>query len=306
MSLKGSMLGMGSEFRNVIQKVAEKQFTGHRGTFYGTDKILGYVCNIHDADDEDDELRGTVDVQEYNCDSEDVNGQPIGFHEGVYLSAVQNNKSGYLIIPQLYSDVVIVQDPSTMEEYVVMCSHVSISRLQVHDEITNTVTEYEDFVESDDGLENDYDELEETGNKSTVTQTAAGFEESVVDADGNELKTSKTSQQKEITVGDTTIHIDGEKVTIETSGNVTFTVGGTTIEEKDGSVEINTDKAEIKTSTANIEGNTVTVKGSTVELTGGMLKTKGTSSVDLNGPFNAIKVCPFSGAPHCGSQVSGT
>lgn len=304
MSLRGKMLGMGNEFRDVIQGVARNGMTSHHGGIYGTDRILGYVCNIHDADD--DELCGTIDVQEYDCDAEDVNGQPIGFHEGVFLSSIQNNKSGCLIIPQLYSDVIIQQDPTTHEEYVVMYSHVSISKLQVHNEITNTVTEYEDFVETDNGLEKDYDELEETGNKSTITQTANGFEESIVNKDGDELKTSKTAQQKDITVGDTKIHIDGDKVTIETSGNVTFKVGGSTIEEKDGTIDIKTDTANIKTSTANIEGSTVKVKGSNVEITGGNLKMKGTSTTDLNGPFNAIKMCPFSGAPHSGSQVSGT
>ncbi len=306
MSLKGKMLGMGNEFRDLIQEVSRTGMEGHRKVVLGTEKIIGYVCAIHDEDDEEEELRGTIDVQEYNSDEEDVNGQPIGFHSGVLLSAIQHNNSGYLIVPQLYSDVMISIDPETYDEYVVMYSHVSVYKLQVHDEITNTVTEYEDFSESDDGLEKDYDELDETGNKSTVTQTAKGFEESIVDEDGNELKTSKTAQQKEITVGDTKIFIDGEKVTIETSGNVTFKVGGSTIEEKDGTVDIKTDTANIKTTTANIEGNSVKVKGKNVEITGGNLKTKGASSVDLNGPFNAIKVCPFSGAPHCGSQVSGT
>ena len=187
-----------------------------------------------------------------------------------------------------------------------MYSHVSIFKLQVHDEITNTVTEYKDFVETDEGLEKDYDELEETGNKSTITQTSKGFEESIVNEGGDELKTSKTAQQKDITVGDTKIHIDGSQVTIETSGNVTFKVGGSTIEEKDGTIDITTDTANIKTSTANIEGDNVTVKGSQVKITGGNLETAGASNTDLSGPFNAIKVCPFSGAPHCGSKVSGT
>lgn len=304
--MKGKMLGKGAEFRDAIQQAALHGMVDHKGGVYGTGRIIGYVCAIHDEDEGDEELMGTVDVQEYNCDSDDVNGDPIGFHPRVLLSAIQNNKTGYFIVPQLYSDVVIQQDPTTHEEYVVMYSHVSIYKLQVHDEITNTVTEYEDFSESDDGLEKDYDELEETGNKSTVTQTAQGFEESIVNKDGDELKTSKTAQQKEITVGDTKIHIDGENVTIETSGNVKFTVGGSKIDVKDGTIDIETDTANVKASTINAEGDNIKVKGSQVEITGGNLTTKGTASTDLNGPFNAIKMCPFSGAPHCGSKVSGT
>ena len=283
MALRGKMLGMGSEFRDAIQAVAKSGMSSHRGGVQGTDRILGYVCAIHDIDDEDDELRGTIDVQEYDCDSENVNGQPIGFHEGVFLNAIQNNKSGYYIIPQLYSDVVIQQDPSSHEEYVVMYSHVSVFNLQVHDEIIHTVTEYEDFNESDDGLEKDYDELEEMGKKSTIVQTADGFEETITDSDDNELKTVKTAQQKVITVGDTTITIDGDKVTIETKNGV-----------------------NIKSDNANIEGDNVTVKGSSVKITGGTLEVKGTSNTDGLGPFNIIKACPFSGALHGGSQVSGT
>ena len=108
---KMSMLGMGEQFRDVIQAVAQSGIKDHNGNLCGTGRIVGYVCNIHDENDPDEELRGTIDVQEYNCDSEDFNGQAVGYHEGVQISAVQDNKSGLLIVPQLYSDVVIVQDP---------------------------------------------------------------------------------------------------------------------------------------------------------------------------------------------------
>ena len=122
---------------------------------------------------------------------------------------------------------------------------------------------------------------------------AFGRKESVRD------KEEKTVEHKIITVGDTKITIDGENVSIETSGKVSFIIGGTTITEEDGSVKIKTDSCEIK-------GSDIKVDGGNVTITGGNLKTKGVSSTDLQGPFNAIKVCPFSGAPHCGSSVSGT
>lgn len=51
----------------------------------------------------------------------------------------------------------------------------------------------------------------------------------------------------------------------------------------------------------------VTVKGETVKVTGGKLKVSGSSSPRMTGgPFNAIKMCPFTGAPHCGDTVTGT
>lgn len=103
----------------------------------------------------------------------------------------------------------------------------------------------------------------------------------------------KTVEHKIITVGDTTITIDGENVIIETSGKVSFKVGGTTITEEDGSVNIKTDKAKIETSSCEIKGSDVKVDGTSVTITGGTLKTKGVAATDLNGPFNAIKVCPL-------------
>ncbi len=63
--------------------------------------------------------------------------------------------------------------------------------------------------------------------------------------------------------------------------------------ESDGNVEI-TSKKEM------------TLKAQTTKLTGGQLECNGTASPSGSGPFCAIPVCPFSGAPQCGSQVSGT
>lgn len=291
--LKGKMLGRAAEFRDAIQQAAFFGMIDDKGGVHGTGRTIGYVCAIHDEEEGDEELMGTVDVQEYNCNAKDVSGNPIGFHRGVMLSAIQNNPTGYYIVPQMYSDVIIQQDPITHDEYVVMYSHVTVFKLQVHDEITNTVTEYEDFVETgEEGIAKDYDELDETGNKSTVTQTAKGFVESIVNPEGDELKTVRTAKDKTITVGDTKVYIDGENVTVETSGNVNFTVGGSSIDMVDGKIIV--------------KGDNIVVDGTQVEITGGNLTTKGVSNTDLSGPFNSIKMCPFSGAPHCGSKVSGT
>ena len=91
--------------------------------------------------------------------------------------------------------------------------------------------------------------------------------------------------------------------------NSTVTISGDSVVDVTG-------KSEVKIggdSTINVSGNSdITVSGNTtlnspkVTVTGGQLITKGKSNTDLNGPFNAIPMCPFSGAPHCGSTVSGT
>lgn len=280
------------------------------GAVNGTSKISGYVCKIHGDDDPDEELRGTVDVQEYAYRAEDYNGDAAGFHEGVLISSVQGNQ-GYKIVPCMFSEVIIMQDPSTLQWYVTMYSHVTIIDLKAHDEVNIEVTEYEPFEESDDGLAKDYDELEETGKKSSVRHTATSISTAVmVDEEG--LTQEITSERKTIEVGDTKILIDGEHVTIETSKQVQFKIGDTTITEEDGKVSVKSDEVsvecstcKVKADTTDVDGGTVNVKGD-VTINGGSLKTQGTSNTDLNGPYNAIKVCPFSGAPHCGSSVSGT
>lgn len=297
MTTRGRANEIRRAYRDFIQRTALRGQLDSEGNLLGTRKITGYVAKIHE--DDDDELKGTIDVQEFNYDAkDDEDFEGAGLHEGVRLCATQTNEGGVLIVPLLFSEVVITQNPSDQEEYVIGWSHAKAIQLDSHETIHFGVTEYEDFVETEDGLEKDYNELEETGKKTSTDYTA----ESIVDeitVDGEGLFQEKTADKKTITVGDTKITIDGSQVTIETSGNVTFKVGSSTIEEKDGSISVKAD-------TANIEGNSIKVKGSNVEVTGGNLKVRGASSADLNGPFNSIKVCPFSGAPHCGSQVSGT
>lgn len=48
------------------------------------------------------------------------------------------------------------------------------------------------------------------------------------------------------------------------------------------------------------------VKSTETTFTGGTVKCGGSVTPDGNGPFCGIKICPFTGAPQCGSQVSGT
>ena len=57
----------------------------------------------------------------------------------------------------------------------------------------------------------------------------------------------------------------------------------------------------------NIEVNgNATINSPKVKITGGELEVTGTSNNDMSGPFNCIPTCPFSGAPHSGSKVTGT
>lgn len=310
MSLSGEINKYSGDIKRAIGKIAQSNIAPGDGIVRGTKKILGYVCAIH----EDGDLAGTVDVQEFEYIPGEYDTPGAGHHAGVLLSAIQDNPDGYLIVPMLYSEVVIVQNPLDNQEYVLMYSHAKRMQLLAHSiegeddgEVKIGVTETEKFSESDDGLEKDFNELEPTKNATSTTYTAKTITDKVISPDDEEGFTEeKTFEQKTITVGDTKIIIDGENVSIETSGKVSFKIGGTEITNEDGKVSIKTDEAKIETTNCEIKGSDIKVDGASVTITGGTLKTQGVAATDLNGPFNAIKVCPFSGAPHCGSSVSGT
>lgn len=82
-------------------------------------------------------------------------------------------------------------------------------------------------------------------------------------------------------------------IKIDKSGNINIKAGGKLGLTIEGSAEV-----ECKGS--------ATIKAPSVKITGGKLETKGTAGTDMNGPFNCIPTCPFTGAPHSGSIVSGT
>ena len=320
MSLTGEIHKKSGEIREAVNKIAKMGLIGLDGMPIGTKKIMGYVCAINIEGD----FAGTIDVQEFNYEPDEYATQGVGFHKGVFLSAIQDNTDGVLIVPQLYSEVVIVQNPYDGKEYVLMYSHAKKIQWQAHSnesddggEIVIGVTEVEDFVETDDGLDKDFNELEPTKNKTLTRYTSKEITTQITSPDDEEgFQESTTFEDRMIKVGDTEIYLDGENVTIKTTklvsfkvgdnttiqqedGKVTITVGSTTITEEDGKVNINTQNC-------NVKGNQIEVNGTQVKITGGQLTVQGQSGVDMNGPFNPIKACPFSGAPHCGSIVTGT
>lgn len=153
-----------------------------------TSRISGYVTKIHT--DENDELYGTVDVQEYN-DSLANNqakdeGLPVGLHEGVFLSAIQNNDNGLIAIPYLNSDVVIATDPDTLKEYVVAYSHADTVQIDTHTKTIIGVTETKEFEESEDSP--DVDQLEKTGLHAHTEYTKEHAKTEVAKSDKNEEK----------------------------------------------------------------------------------------------------------------------
>lgn len=235
--------------KKAIQRIA---LQGHvdpsSGAWHDSARITGYVAKIHD--DESDELFGTVDVQEYNTRAfvQEENDVQFGYHEGVYLSALQNNKEGYLIIPKLYSEVTIALDPESRKEYVVMFSHVDLIQLDSHDKISIGVREREEFDNDEDG--DDIDELELTGiatnvafTKDSITTTVVADKDGkntvtqVMDADGlkqtiGDDKSSQTMTQQEII-----LEHDKANVTLDDS-QAKVEMGKSSVVVEDGTVYV--------------------------------------------------------------------
>lgn len=203
-----------------------------------TSRISGYVTKIHT--DENDELYGTVDVQEYN-DSLANNqakdeGLPVGLHEGVFLSAIQNNDNGLITIPYLNSDVVIATDPDTLKEYVVAYSHADTVQIDTHTKTIIGVTETKEFEESEDSP--DVDQLEKTGlhahteytkehAKTEVAKSDKNEEKSIFEVTADQIKAQHDKAQivldakeilakynaKEIVINDKGVYLGSEKAT---------------------------------------------------------------------------------------------
>lgn len=162
-----------------------------------TNKISGYVVKVHT--DPGDELCGTVDVQEYLSDLSEKqsldNDIAVGLHEGVYLSAIQNNENGLVIIPYLYSDVVITTDPETLREYVIQYSNADTVQIDAHNKVVIGVTETKEFEENEDSP--DVDELEKTGlyARTTYTPTSALMEVAKGESDADKSNIEVTADQ---------------------------------------------------------------------------------------------------------------
>lgn len=283
MSLRGQINKINGNFANAVHNAAMRGNMDAQGGIYGTRKIIGYVCNVHGLDDEDEGLRGTIDVQEYEYEQDEDKYEGAGHHQGVLCSAIQNNKSGFYVMPTMYSDVVIVQDPVTMEEYVLMCSHVDVIQLQSHQSIKVGVVETEEFQESDGETENpDYDELEETGNAACTEYNKERIIHSVKTKDG-EITITQTAEKIDVVAKDTTLSVSAD--------------GKVTLSAKEVSISSST---SLKTTSPQ-----TTIDGSQVEVTGSSFIRKGTANVDGLGGFCGIPVCPFTGAVHTGSTIAG-
>lgn len=128
-----------------------------------------------------------------------------------------------------------------------------------------------------------------------------------IDSEGNMDINMRTNSTINI-AGGSTINITGKStVNIESDSNVTISGNSTVDVSGDNTITAGSNVSLSISGNADISvsGNT-TLDSPTVTITGGTLKVTGTSSTSMDGPFNCIPTCPFSGAPHSGSTVTGT
>lgn len=206
--------------RESIERIAHHKLMNSKNTIKGTRKITGYVAKINT----DGELAGTIDVQEYLNDVGTAlpndDGVRLGYHQGVYLSSLQDNSNGFLIVPKLYSDVVIFSDPASRREYVVMVSHVDVIRLDAHDTITVGVREREAYDEGDENGKT-VEELDDTGvfsqtsyTKNSVMTEVQGEDDanhSSLLIDGEKIEAVAGDDKSSLKVSQEQVHIKHDK-----------------------------------------------------------------------------------------------
>lgn len=255
-------LSCNQTIREAIRKIAWKGMVSQStGAINGTGKVTGYVAKIHT----DDELAGTIDVQEYvQLAVEETEETKQGYHEGVLLSAIQDNSKGLVIIPKMYSDVIVSQDPETGAEYVTMYSHVDVIQLDAHETITVGVKEREAFDESDEESP-DVDELEETGVFTKTTYTKDSITSEVHKSKDADASTETlTGEKYELSVDDgkTTESLDKDKF------NLSVSEGSTTISADKDQIDMKRENAEVTIKSdkavAKVGGSSVAVKDGTV------------------------------------------
>lgn len=237
--------------REAIRSIALKGIVNKQtGVVRGTSKVTGFVAKIHK--DESDELFGTIDVQEYaDWSVSETDDAKFGYHEGVLLTAIQKDNQGYVIIPKLYSDVIVSKDPDSNNEYVTMFSHVDLIQLDSHEKISIGVREREEY-KADDENSPDVHELELTGvytnttyEKDTILTTIQGeSEENIVSQtiDSAQIKQVVGEDKTSSTMTQDGLNVKHDKTTLDlTDDEATLAQGKSKVMVTDGVVYVGSD-----------------------------------------------------------------
>lgn len=238
-------LNANKTIREAIQKIAlHGLYDRKTGSFYESQYTVGFVSKIH----ADGEYAGTIDVTEYsNSTTGDGTGKaPV--HENVWLSALQDNKQGYVVIPKLNSEVLIHRDPKSGVEFVVMASLVNIIQLESEEKVLVGVKEREKFTPSADD-DTMLHEVELTGKSSQTEYTKDKIESTVTD--GEKTTTETIAPDKFVVDSEgTKLQVEKDKIYLGSSnqGDTSHAVLGE--ELVDVLTEILQAIAQIKTTTS--------------------------------------------------------
>lgn len=207
------------EIFDAIRAIACHNIIDRRtGATYSGGTVTGFVVKIHT--DPSDELCGTVDVREWDVWGLGKGDETEGYHEGVYLSAIQQSDKGIVMVPKLYSDVVVAQDPESGHEYISMFSHVDIIKLDSQKTAVIGVSEREPFDKDGDGTP-DIDDVAETGRRA---RTSYSPEKAVTVVEDEKAGTSSAIESTPESV---TVSVGGEKVLTTKEGVWLGTDSGT-------------------------------------------------------------------------------
>lgn len=178
--------------------------------------VSGHVVKIHD--DENDELFGTIDVQDFNTQTVNADDEAQeGLYVGVKLAAIQNSSLCAAIVPKLHSDVLITRDAGDYSWYVTMFSHVDILRFDAQTSVSIGVTEREEYDNEDENGP-DIDELEPTGVRAVTTYTKEGVITEVVDEENEKQVIHLIDSESigfDVAGGKTTFNANQDEVTLE-------------------------------------------------------------------------------------------
>ena len=230
--------GNSTSIVDAIRKIALQGIADpDKNLVFGTKRVTGYVVKVND--------NKTVDVQEYLDVEKTSDGVQEGYHEGVWLSALESNPNGFLIVPKLYSEVVIAKDPVTLTEYVVMYSHVDVIQLESSEKVTVGVVEREELDLNDDNSP-DIDELEPTGLSGKTTYSKDEVKTEVADEDGSKdtfIDMKSNSLDIEVSDGDeSTMHMDKSKIELERGKSKT------TLKDSENTMENGNEKVKVTNS----------------------------------------------------------
>ena len=224
--------------RESINKIVKHGWVDSNDVVINAKKIRGSVVKIH----KQGRYKGTIDVKEYNTDV---------VYQYVYLSAIQDNADGFVVIPKLYSDVLCFIDPSTKKKYVTMFSHVDIIQLDSHEQVTVGVQEREPYDETDEDGKT-VEELEPTGVFSKTSYTKNSIIAEVQDEDeanhsqltidGNKIESIVGDEESVVVLDHGTIHIKHDKAeTILDDQQHLSQFGNSKVKIEDGTVYLGSD-----------------------------------------------------------------